>query len=452
MVRCMIFEIIKSEGLSHNSYFLASGGEAAVVDPRRDVDVYLELADKYSVSIRYIFETHRNEDYTIGSAELARYVDAEILHGRGLDFQYGTPVMDGDTFRLGSLELEVLETPGHTYESISVAVRDRSVSDDCLMVFVGDVLFAGETGRVDFFGPEKISETAGLLYDSIHDKILPLGDHVVVCPAHGAGSVCGADIRDMDTTTVGYERLTNPYLEMGRDEFIEHKKSERLYTPPYFSRMEENNLRGVTVDNPYLEAIPLPDFRAIMGEGAQVVDVRNPTSFCSGHIPGSLNIWQDGFEAFAGYFLNYDDPVLVVDDGRGVESVRRSLIRLGYDNMEGYLSGGFPAWYMGGFEFASIDAISVHELRKLEGDFFLLDVRKVTDRERFHIEGSEHIWVGELPDNIDMVPEKDVVIYCDSGYKSTIAASILENHGFSTRTVLGGIGAWLRAGYPVVEV
>ncbi|QHN07905.1 rhodanese-like domain-containing protein [Methanothermobacter sp. THM-2] len=448
----MIFEIIKSEGLSHNSYFLASGGEAAVVDPRRDVDVYLELAEKNSVNIRYIFETHRNEDYTIGSMELARYVDAEILHGANLDFRYGTSVVEGDTFRLGNLELEVLETPGHTYESISVAVRDRSVSDDYLMVFVGDVLFAGETGRVDFFGPEKIPETAGLLYDSMHEKILPLGDHVVVCPAHGAGSVCGADIRDMDTTTVGYERLTNPYLQMGRDEFIEHKMSERLYTPPYFRRMEENNLRGAPVDNPHLEALPVPDFRELLNEGAQVVDVRNPTSFSSGHIPGSLNIWQDGFAAFAGYFLNYDDPVLVVDDGRGVESVRRSLIRLGYDNMAGYLAGGFPSWYMAGLEFNALRAMSVHELRELRGDLFLLDVRKITDRERFYIEGSEHIWVGDLPDNIDMIPEKGVVIYCDSGYKSTIAASILERHGFNATTVLGGIGAWLRAGYPVVEV
>ncbi|ADL59060.1 MBL fold metallo-hydrolase [Methanothermobacter marburgensis] len=448
----MIFEIIRSEGLSHNSYFLASGGEAAVVDPRRDVDVYLELAEKNSVNIRYIFETHRNEDYTIGSVELARYVDAEILHGAHLDFEYGTAVVEGDTFRLGNLELEVLETPGHTYESISVAVRDTTVSDECLMVFTGDVLFAGETGRVDFFGPEKIPETAGLLYDSIHEKIIPLGDHVVVCPAHGAGSVCGADIRDMDTTTVGYERLTNPYLQMGRDEFTEHKISERLYTPPYFRRMEENNLRGAPVENPNLEALPVPEFRELLAESAQVVDVRNPTSFSSGHIPGSLNIWQDGFAAFAGYFLNYDDPVLVVDDGRGVESVRRSLIRLGYDNMAGYLAGGFPSWYMAGLEFNAIRSMSVHELRELEGDIFLLDVRKITDRERFHIEGSEHIWVGDLPDNVDMIPEKDVVIYCDSGYKSTIAASILESHGFSTTTVLGGIGAWLRAGYPVVEV
>lgn len=446
----MIFEIIKSEGISHNSYFLGSGSEAAVVDPRRDVDVYLELAEMHGVSIRYIFETHRNEDYTIGSAELARHVDAEILHGSALDFRYGTPVREGDTFSLGSLELEVLETPGHTYESISIAVRDTSISDECLMIFVGDVLFAGETGRVDFFGPEKIPETAGLLYDSIHENILPLGDHVVICPAHGAGSVCGADIRDMDTTTAGYERLTNPYLQMGRDEFIEYKKSERLYTPPYFRRMEENNLRGVKVNKSHLEALPLQDFRELMGEGAQVVDVRNPTSFCGGHIPGSLNIWQDGFAAFAGYFLNYEDPILLVDDGRGVDSVRRSLIRLGYDNMAGYLAGGFPPWYMAGLEIQKLDAISVHELREMEGDFLLLDVRKITDRERFHIEGSEHIWVGDLPDNIDLIPEKDVVIYCDSGYKSTIAASILESHGFRVSTVLGGIGAWLRAGYPVV--
>ncbi len=447
----MILETVKSGGISHNSYFLGSGGEAAVIDPRRDVDVYLDLAERHGMNIRYIFETHRNEDYTIGSVELARYVDAEILHGSELDFRYGTAVVDGDTFKVGSLELEVLETPGHTYESISVAVRYPDVSDDAIMVFTGDVLFAGETGRVDFFGPERIEETAGLLYDSIHEKILPLGDQVLLLPAHGAGSVCGAEIRDQDVTTIGYEKLTNPYLSMSRGEFIEHKRSERLYTPPYFRRMEENNLKGAPVDNPYLEALSVPEFRELMDDGAQVVDVRNPAGFAGGHVPGSINIWQDGFAAFAGYFLNYEDPLVILGEGHGLDPVRRSMIRLGYDNMAGYLSGGFQSWYMAGNEVSKLDAIGVHELAERLDEFSLLDVRKITDRERFHIEGSEHIWVGDLPGNIDSVLKGNLLIYCDSGYKSTIAASILQGHGVDAATLLGGITAWVRAGYPVVE-
>ena len=447
----MIFEIIKSEGISHNSYFLGSQGEATIIDPRRDIDIYLELARKNDINIRYIFETHRNEDYIIGSLELlTKYVDAEILHGSKLNFKYGTKVTDGDTFKLGSLELEVLETPGHTYESISILVKDKT-TENPIMVFVGDVLFAGEVGRVDFFGKEKIPETASLLYESIHEKILPLGDHVILCPAHGAGSICGAQINDQDLTTIGYEKITNPLLKLDKESFIEHKKNEKLYTPPYFKRMEKNNLEGAPLENPHLKPLNVSEFNDMIKEGAQLVDVRNPTSFCGAHIPGSLNIWSGGFAAFAGYFLNYDNPIILVDEDGSNDLVRRSLIRLGYDNKYGYLQGGFPNWYINGMKCESLEAWTVDQLKsQISGDFTLLDVRKHADREKFYIEGSMHCWLGDIPKNLENIPD-NVVVYCDSGYKSTIAASLFKMNGYDVKTVLGGITAWIRKGYPIIQ-
>ncbi|BDH78937.1 MAG TPA: MBL fold metallo-hydrolase [Methanothermobacter sp.] len=446
----MILEIIKSKGISHNSYFLGSDGEAAVIDPRRDVKIYLELAMEHDMNIRYIFETHRNEDYTIGSLELKKYVDAEILHGDKLDFKYGTSVIEGDIFELGSLELEILETPGHTYESISIITKDKNIP---LLVFVGDVLFPGEVGRVDFFGKEKIPQTASLLYESLHEKILPLGDHVIVCPAHGAGSVCDAQIRDQDLTTIGYEKITNHILKLDKEAFIEYKRREELYTPPYFKRMEKNNLEGAPLENPHLEPLNVQEFNDMIKEGAQLVDVRNPTSFCGGHIPGSLNIWGDGFPAFAGYFLEYDNPIILVDERGSNDLVRRSLIRLGYDNKYGYLQGGFPTWYINGMECENFEAWTVDQLKSHideGGDFTILDVRKHSDREKYHIEGSMHCWVGDIPENLDNIPD-NVVVYCDSGYKSTIAASLLKMNGYNVKTVLGGINAWTRKGYPIMK-
>jgi len=217
----MIVKQIKSEGIAHHSYFIGASGRAVVVDPRRDVDVYLRLAESSGLNITHIFETHRNEDYVIGSLELADATGAGIFHGKNLDFSYGTPVSEGDKFQWGNVELEVLETPGHTPESISLVLRDLSVSKDAQMVFTGDVLFAGETGRIDLYGTDKQREMGGLLHDSIFNKILPLGDQTVLCPAHGAGSVCGADIREQDYTTIGYEKKTNPQLQCTiKEEFI----------------------------------------------------------------------------------------------------------------------------------------------------------------------------------------------------------------------------------------
>ena len=268
----MLFERIVSEGIAHNSYLIGSGGRAAVIDPRRDCDIYLEIASRNELVITHIFETHRNEDYTIGSLELKQRCGAEIFHGARMAFAYGKPVKEGDRFTLGSLVLSVLETPGHTEESISLVLRDTEVSDQPYMVFSGDTLFAGDIARTDFFGQERKAEMAKKIYDSIAHKILPLGDGVILCPAHGAGSVCGGEIADHPFTTLGYEKKTNPHLASGRELFISRRVTESPYTPPYFRQMETYNRDGAPILHrlPDLHPLSIPEVNQLRKSGCQI--------------------------------------------------------------------------------------------------------------------------------------------------------------------------------------
>ncbi|HMA05171.1 MAG TPA: MBL fold metallo-hydrolase [Methanomicrobiales archaeon] len=452
----MIFEKVVSVGLAHNSYLVGSGGEAAVIDPRRDIDVYLDIAREEDLRITHVFETHRNEDYVIGSLELARATGCEIHHGGRLDFGYGSPVREGDSFRVGTLELRILETPGHTEESISLVLLDTEVSGTPLMVFTGDALFAGEVGRTDFY-PDRMEQVAGELHDSLHRKILPLGDGVIICPAHGGGSVCGADISDLPWTTIGYERETSPILRLERGAFIRKKVAERHHYPAYFSMMEKLNHEG----SPplawplFLLNLTVPSVAELRKKGAQVVDIRSPASFAGGHLPGSLHVWREGLSAFIGYYLNYDDPIVVVDDfNEDLVEVRREFARLGYDNLAGCLEGGFMAWAKAAEPVGRVTSWTVHDLKAHLGDpsLFLLDLRDEPNyRKHGHLPGAHQVYAGEFPSFICKVPEDmDIVCFCDAGYKSSIAASLLLRAGFTRVTVvLGSMAAWEKAGYPV---
>jgi hydroxyacylglutathione hydrolase len=452
----MILRKISSEGISHNSYFISAGGRAAVIDPRRDVDVYLDLAQEAGVQITHIFETHRNEDYVIGSVELAARTGAAIMHGHQMDFAYGTKVKEGDAFRLGAVELKVLETPGHTMESISIVVTDRDVSDDPYAVFTGDALFAGEVGRTDFFGPEMRPQVSEMLYESITTNLLPLGNQTIIFPAHGAGSVCGSEISDHEFSTIGYEKLTNPLLQLSREEFIRRKVAEHHYLPPYFRMMEKHNQEGAPVVHhlPDLKAFTVKEVREQQGR-AQLLDIRSPTSFAAGHIPGSLSIWKDGLPAFIGWFLTYEDPIILIDDFNcNLREVSRHFVRLGYDNLTGYLAGGFPAWFKSAAPIGTFAAWSVQELerRRTEQDLFTLDVRDISNvAQAGKIPGAHHIYIGELPGRLAEIPkDRQVAVYCDAGYKGSLGASILARNGYSeVANILGGMAAWHNAGYPV---
>lgn len=454
----MIFRSVKSAGIAHKSYFIGSDGEAAIIDPRRDCQIYVDLASDHDLKITHIFETHRNEDYVLGSLELSELVEAEIYHGSKLNFAYGNEVKDGDNFNIGKLEFGILETPGHTDESISITLKDKEVSDDYYMVFTGDVLFAGEVGRIDLYGEEEKKRMSKNLYESISSKILPLGDGVIVCPAHGAGSVCGADIREQEFTTIGYEKRTNPLLQLNKDDFIQHKINEKFYTPPYFEMMELHNRDGppILCRLPIPEPLSIMEIKEEMKNGAQILDLRGPTSFAGGHIPNSLNIWDEGLSDYAGWFLNYEKAIILIDeDDSKLDKVTRYLIRLGYDNISGYIAGGFPTWFKAAEETNMLETWTVQRLREHQEDdsIFILDVRKINEWNSGYIKGAHHIYLGYLKDSLSEVPkDKKIVVYCGTGFRASVGASILKMNGYDdVINVLGSMMAWKKAGYPVVK-
>ncbi len=456
----MIFERIKSEGLAHLSYFVGSGNEAIVIDPRRDCQIYFDIARREGMKIKYIFETHRNEDYVIGSLELKELTDAEIYHGKGVDFKYGIFVSDEQEFNFGSMKLTALHTPGHTDESMSYALTDPDSGKAPLMVFTGDALFVGDVGRTDLYGPEEIPRMAANLYESIFNKILPLGDGVILCPAHGAGSLCGGAISKREYSTLGLERIQNPALQRtDKEKFIKFKLEEKLEFPPYFKKMEQYNLQGP----PLLKGLPVPEllfpkeFVKEMEKGAMVVDTRMPHSFGGAHIKGSYGIWLKGLPYYAGWVLPYDKPILLVlEEKDQLEAAVSYLVRIGYDSIAGFLNGGISSWYMKALPVESLNLISVQSLKdKIEKneEMVILDVRRDEEWEKGHIEGARHVYVGHLEENLDKVPRNSpIIVYCDSSRRSNIAASILKKNGYDmVYNVLGSMTAWKNAGYKVVK-
>jgi hydroxyacylglutathione hydrolase len=340
----MKLEIIKSEGLAHNSYYFSDEGEAAIIDPRRDCEIYTELAEKDCAKIKYILETHRNEDYVVGSLELQNMTQAEIGHSNALPFKYGEHnLADGDTFNIGNTKIKVLYTPGHTNESLCYAVH-LSASNVALMVFTGDTLFAGSVGRTDLYGKTAQSAQAEKLYDSLHEKLLPLGNHVLVYPAHGIGSVCGHSINPQEQTSIGYEKKTNTYLQLDKEEFIQKSLNEDLIVPRYFRKMEEYNLNGARLlsEQSYPKPLSLDDFEDEMQEPiVMVMDTRMPYAYAGSHIPNSLHIWLGGTSVYPGWLLDPKQYIVFVHEvPSDIDIVARNLRRLGFDNMCGYLCGG----------------------------------------------------------------------------------------------------------------
>lgn len=453
----MISERIKSEGIAHNSYLIGSENDAAVIDPRRDCQVYIDLAQQRGLKIKYIFETHRNEDYSIGSVELNHFTGADIYHGLGLDWKYGNTLREGQQFQIGELRLTAIHTPGHTDESMSYAVVDLPTGEATVMVFTGDAIFVGDVGRTDLYGPEEAPRLASNLYDSIFNKLLPLGDGVILCPAHGAGSVCGAHIADRDASTLGVERAQSPLLQMSRDEFIKYKVAEKLERPPYFRQMEKYNLEGP----PFLGCLPLPvplppaAFKKEMERGAVVVDTSYPAAFGGAHIKGSYSIWLEGLPVFAGWVLSYDKPILLVlDDQHHVDKAVRYLMRAGYDQIVGYLKGGIEGWYNAGFPVEHLQVLTVQELKaKIDRgeQLTILDDRGENEWNAGHIKGAQHIYVGHIQERMADIPkDKPVAMFCNVGHRAGLGASILLREGCrEVYNVLGSMTAWKAAGYTI---
>lgn len=453
----MLFERVFSEGLAHNSYIIGDAGAAAVIDPRRDTDVYPEIAAEHGCSITHIFETHRNEDYVSGARALAERCGAGIFHGAALDFAYGNGVHDNDIFAFGSLTLQVFETPGHTEESISLVLRDTTSGSAPFLVFCGDTIFAGDIARTDFYGNARKEEMADRIYRSITEKIFPLGDGVILCPAHGAGSACGTGIADHPFTTVGYEKATNPLIRISRDGFVSARKAESPYFPPYFRTMERYNREGKSrpknPPDPRMLSVDAVD--RLRQKKGQILDIRAPAAFAGGHIPGSISLWRGGISSYGGWYLNYDDPIVIIDDyNLDMPDVASQLFRMGYDNIAGTLAGGIGAWYRAAGEIGHTGACSVWDLKEVleKSTPFLLDVRSVSNRHAFgHIRTSHHVYAGEVEQHLREIPlNEPVYVYCDAGYKGSLAASILARHRYrSVTNVLGGMTAWKKAGFRV---
>ena len=422
----------------------------------------LTLPEENEVTIKSIFETHRNEDYAIGSRELAHMTGARIYHGPGLNFKYGETIQDGETAAFGKLKLIAIHTPGHTDESISYAIVEAASGDKAIMVFSGDTLFVGDVGRIDLHGSEEAPRLAGYLYDSIFNKILPLGDGVLLCPAHGGGSICGGAISDREWSTLGLERLQNSALQKTREEFVKFKVAERLERPPYFRKMEKYNLEGP----PLLEKLPDPppltpdEFNKRIEQGASVLDVRAPLAFGGAYIKGSYGIWLEGVPSFTGWVLSYDKPILLVLGNRkDLGTAVSYLVRLGYDWLEGYLCGGIEAcglesWYSDALPTEHLVLLTVQELReRLDRDdnLFVLDVRSSEEWVKGHIENAFHVYVGHLEERLGEIPvDRAIAVVCSVGNRASLGASILRWAGRrEVFNVLGGMRAWQKADYPM---
>ncbi len=454
----MIFERIKAAGIAHNSYLIGSGSEAAVIDPRRDCQVYVDSAQQKGLKIKYIFETHRNEDYVSGSTELSNITRAEIYHGPGIDWKYGNTLSAGMQFRIGKLRLTALHTPGHTDESMSYTIADPATGGATVMVFTGDTLFVGEVGRTDLYGPEETPRLASNLYDSIFNKLLPLGDGVILCPAHGAGSVCGLHIADRNESTIGIERICNPVLQIkNKSEFIKYKVAEKPEMPYYFRQMAKLNLEGP----PLIGCLPLPapltpaEFRQEAEKGAVIVDTSEPAAFGGAHIRGAYSIWLEGLPRFSGWVLPYDKPILLVlEDHAQLERAVRYLIRTGYERIIGYLRDGIEGWYNAGLPIESLPLLSVHQLKGMlerGEELLVLDTRGQHEWQSGHIAGSIHIYIGYLEQRLAEVPRsKPVAVICNVGHRAGLGASILLRAGYPmVYNVLGSVSAWVAAGFPV---
>ncbi len=445
----MLLKKIKTPGLSHLSYLIGSKGKAAVIDPRRDCDIYLETARAEGLEITHIFETHRNEDLVSGAPILAGMTDARIFHGpnAGGEVLYAATVREGDRFDIGQIAIEIIETPGHTDDHLAFALYDSEYPDGAVGVFTGDALFVGDVGRTDFY-PDRKREVAGLLFDSLR-KILSLGDQAIIYPAHGAGSVCGSGMAEREFSTVGHERKNNPRLQIeSREDFINVKINENHYQPPYFRLMERLNLVGGdpaprVVRPKQLSLSELDDHPP-----THLVDIRDPMAYASGHFPGSMSLPVDMIPAFAGWFIGEEDTVLLIgSDESQLATATEHLVRIALDNIVGGYTGIVPA-AAAGKKMAQIPMIGTDEiarrLKDARGEWTLLDVRDADERSEASIDGSQHIYVGELNERWqELDKSRHYTLMCASGMRATVAAGWLASRGFERLDIyLGSMGAW----------
>jgi hydroxyacylglutathione hydrolase len=451
----MQLETVTAKGLAHNSYFLSDHGEAIVIDPRRDCAIYTDLGIRECAKIKYIFESHCNEDLVVGSLDLQQQTGAEIGHSKETRFRYGDHnLADGETFYVGDLKVEILSTPGHTNDSLCFVVYERLHGDTPLLVFTGDTLLAGDVGRTDLLGTEHTVSQSKKLYRSIFERILPLGDHLAMYPAHGAGSVCGHNMSTRDVSVLGYERRINPLLQLDEGHFVRYLTGQHVSVPPYFRRARYLNLEGAPPMPHAVREVTPNDFDELIKGGITVIDTREPGAFASSHVPGSLSIWLDGTSFFPGWVLGDDESVALVTERPSDAAVAQTyLSRLGFDDVAAHLCNGIRDWRNRGKPITRLKTCSVDHLKKAldRAAVRVLDVREEQEWREGHIKGAEHIFVGHLKQRFEDIPQdKPLAIHCLWGGRASLAASILLSLGLvNVYVVLGAIRAWKSRGYPL---
>lgn len=451
----MFFTTFKTPGLAHNAYLIAFKQKGILIDPRRDVDEYVTSAQENGIDIQYVLETHRQEDFILGSAALKELLGAKIVGGNHEIFSHcDLRLKDGETFDVEDFHIKVLHTPGHTPESVSYAFYQKG-KQECWAVFTGDALFVGDAGRTDLPDINKTKENAGLLYDMIQEKILPLGPQTLLYPAHGAGSVCGGNIADYDQSTLGFEQRYNPAFTMNREEFIEHKAHERIPRPPYFTLMEEINLKGGERLEHQLNEVKImsaKEFSEASKTGI-IIDTRLPESFAGGHIKDSYSLWLGGLPVFGGYLINSETPIyLVLENEKDLSAAFYHLTRIGMDNIKGVLTKNFESWRNAGLPIESSGTISSLELKANLDKYYALDVREISEFEdEGHIPGAHHCYVGDLGKFLkERSFDKPIVVTCSVGHRASLAVSILLKGGHQDiSNLLGGMTAWENLGYPL---
>jgi len=462
----MLVEQIYTGCLAQGAYYIESKGEAAVIDPLRESEPYLSRAAKSGAKIKYVLETHFHADFVSGHIDLARATGAQIVFGPGAHTQFEAyNAQDGEHLQVGDLEIVVLHTPGHTPESTTYLLRDSEGRDYAL--FTGDTLFIGDVGRPDLAAGSTLTtqDMAGMLYDSLRNKIMPLSDSVIVYPAHGAGSACGKNMSKETFDTLGHQKQVNYALraDLIKEDFIRELTTGIPAPPAYFPLNVRLNKQGYGALHEVLDRgtrkLSASAFQLIAEEErALVLDTRKPEVFAAGHIPGSINIGIDGgFAPWVGTLIPDIEQrlLLVTDPGREQEVVTR-LARVGYDHAIGYLDGGWDAWIAAKYNIALIPSISVDEFARMKAehpDYEILDVRKPGEYESEHLAEAHLLTLDTLNDNLQRVnPNRDYFVHCAGGYRSMIFASIMAARGYHRIiNVEGGMAAIRKSGrFPLV--
>lgn len=463
----MFFEHIYDKSLAQGSYLIGCqvSGEAIVIDAKRDIDTYLDIAKKNNLHISHITETHIHADFLSGSRELAAVTGAQLLLSDegGTDWQYEFPhigLKDGAIINIGNLTLEVMHTPGHTPESISFLLTDHPATDEPVMIFTGDFVFVGDIGR-----PDLLEKAAGLIgtkeagaeqmFRSLQ-KFSALPDHVQVWSGHGAGSACGKALGAVHSSTVGYEKIRNWAFQFEKDKqgFMDYLLTDQPEPPKYFAMMKHLNKvkRPLLVEVPKPQKLSKDQFLSAYNKGITIIDTRNKTEFAHGYIPKSLNIQNNNsFSTWAGWLLDYENQFIIIADTDQIEDLTRKLMRIGLDNMYGYISDISDL----GLTLDTAEVIDIQEFKTyLNTDQVqIIDVRGASEYDAGHVKGAEHIFVGTLEDNLDKISkDKQVIIHCQAGDRSSIAYSVLVKHGFKNiKNYSGGMKEWLAKGESIIK-